>query len=161
MMNEWIWIGGSAGSVIYFPACKTAPGWRQVLLIETRLSTFQMHFRCLAHVKTGRIGYAHLLLRSPLSPRQLSRAICCCGRLAVPRMRNIVLHTGPVSRTRTTKPRHPLPLSLRPGPAFASTSRCCTSAPPKSQVPSSSVLCSVIVEGDAHAPERRQLSPLR
>ena len=155
MMNEWIWIGGSAGSVIYFPACKTAPGWRQVLLIETRLSTFQMHFRCLAHVKTGRIGYAHLLLRSPLSPRQLSRAICCCGRLAVPRMRNIVLHTGPVSLTRTTKPRHPL--SLRPGPAFASTSRSCTSAPPKSQVPS--VLCSV--EGNAHAPERRQLSPLR
>ena len=154
-MNEWIWIGGSAGSVIYFPACKTAPGWRQVLLIETRLSTFQMHFRCLAHVKTGRIGYAHLLLRSPLSPRQLSRAICCCGRLAVPRMRNIVLHTGPVSLTRTTKPRHPL--SLRPGPAFASTSRSCTSAPPKSQVPS--VLCSV--EGNAHAPERRQLSPLR
>ena len=80
MMDEWNWIGGSAGSVIYFPACKTAPGWRQVLLIETRLSTFQMHFRCLAHVKTGRIGYARLLLRSPLSPRQLSRAICCCGR---------------------------------------------------------------------------------
>ena len=80
MMNEWDWIGGSAGSVIYFPACKTAPRWRLVLLIETRLSTFQMYLRRLAHVKTGRIGYAHLLLRSPVSPRQLSRAICCCGR---------------------------------------------------------------------------------
>lgn len=69
-MNEWIWIGGSAGSVIYFPACKTAPGWRQVLLIETRLSTFQMHFRCLAHVKNGRI-------------RRLGTLISCCGvRLA-------------------------------------------------------------------------------